>query len=856
MYMKAKYLSMAAVMLLAMNSCSDVEQLAGSTSKNSNEISFADPFVGKASTRATGDISSAEALQGTTIKVWGEKYLNDAYASGEYVFNGTDLNYDGNQKYWKYQMSNAPTWQEDYGYDFAGFVPASATANVSYNNGKFSLTNVPAVQLIDNNSTPKGGDDYLVSAVSVSRKGDARNDVALNFSHILSRLSVYAYTNSQYQVDVNSLSLYLPSSTVGISYQEASHNGPSQGNDTWTWSGFTDQANATAASELNNSYAEQKVVETEIKNIAKSEVNATALPKSYFVAPTASETNLYLALTYTISSATDSRTYTRFLPISALRQLKQGYQHNLYVNIAPNEIKFEVKDIEGWEYENAGNNNFINANGHSFGFTAKQNGGKVEGVIMAQGNAIAGSGENPITYSVNSLKKGSTSVTTSGFEISGWYNTPDCSGTPVAQADLEHIYGKYSFKVTGITSEAPENYVLKIQNSLNDVNEIEVALSKAFATMSFTIDMSKISSGTFVMPMSNTTLRTYSMYIDWGDGERSIYTKGTKLTDALLSHTYAEAKEYHVTIASDQMDETQSQMPSICFGYNDNTANHAGIALKSIDSPILNMGAYGYSSVKSQGPLYRLFADCANLESISGDAFSKQTEALSAKLTFASCVSLKSVPANLFANNAKITDISTCFGGQGSDAGCGIEEVPEGLFDSFVNVTDAYAVFYCCRNLKKVPASLFAKMTEVTDMRNLFSGCWELESAPNGLLAHNLKVTKFNYAFANCTHMKVNKDIFIGDGITKENRFASATATINLSGIFSYAGYKLPAGDGNWGTCPDLWNYAFNENGYGWTAKPMVFNQYSTSNWTNGEEMLANQWHKDTPVDLANWKKP
>ena len=120
----------------------------------------------------------------------------------------------------------------------------------------------------------------------------------------------------------------------------------------------------------------------------------------------------------------------------------------------------------------------------------------------------------------------------------------------------------------------------------------------------------------------------------------------------------------------------------------------------------------------------------------------------------------------------------------------------------------------------------------------------------------NLKVTKFNYAFSNCVVMKVNKDIFIGDGITKENRFASATATINLSGIFNYAGYDLPAGDGNWGTCPDLWNYTFNENGYGWTSKPMVFNQYSTSNWTNGDEMLANQWHKDTPVDLANWKKP
>lgn len=357
-----------------------------------HKISFADPFIGKAQSRATGDIQNAEALQGTRVKVWGEKYLGDAYASGEYVFNGTDLNYDNAQKYWKYQMNNAPTWEEDYSYDFAGFVPASVTANVVYNNGKFSLTNVPAVQLIDNNSNPKGGDDYLVSSVSVSRKGDARNDVALNFSHILSRLSIYTYTNSQYQVDVNSLSLYLPSSTVGVTYQEASHDGPSQENDTWTWSGFSNKEGATAATELDDSYAEQRVLETDVKNISKSEAQATALPKSYFVAPTPSETNLYVVLTYTISSATDSRTYTRFLPISALRQLKQGYQHNLYINIAPNEIKFEVKDIEGWEYENAGNNNFVNANGHSFGFTAKQNGGKVEGIIMAQGNTIAGSG--------------------------------------------------------------------------------------------------------------------------------------------------------------------------------------------------------------------------------------------------------------------------------------------------------------------------------------------------------------------------------------------------------------------------------------------------------------------------------
>ena len=292
---------------------------------------------------------------------------------------------------------------------------------------------------------------------------------------------------------------------MGVSYQEASHSGPSQAHDTWTWSGFTDQASASNAADLNESYAEQKVVEDKVENISKNELSATKMAKEYFLAPTPGELNFYIALTYTIRSATDSRTYTRFLPIDALRQLKQGFQHNIYINIAPNEIKFDVKDVEGWEYENAGNNNFINANGHSFGFTAKQNGGKVEGVIKAQGNAITGSGETPVTYSVNSLKKGNTSVTTSDFEISGWYNTPDCSGTPVAQADLEHIYGKYSFKIAGITSESPENYVLKIQNSLNDVNEIEVALSKAFATMSFTIDMSKISSGTFVMPMSNST---------------------------------------------------------------------------------------------------------------------------------------------------------------------------------------------------------------------------------------------------------------------------------------------------------------------------------------------------------------
>ena len=852
--MNTKQIALAALSLLSLASCSDVDQLSVTTTKN--EIAFANPFVGKSLSRATGDINSSEALQGTTIKVWGEKYVGDAYESGNFVFNGTELNYDANQKYWKYQLANAPVWEQGNNYDFAGFVPANAVAHVAYNEGKVSLTNVPMVQLIDNNSQPKGGDDYLVSALSVSKKDDARNDVALNFSHILSRLSVYAFTNSDYKVDIDHLSLYLPSNNVGVSYQEASHNGPSLAHDTWTWSGFTDQASASNAADLNESYAEQKVVEDKVENISKNELSATKMAKEYFLAPTPGELNLYIALTYTISSATDSRTYTRFLPIDALRQLKQGFQHNLYINIAPNEIKFEVKDVEGWEYENAGNNNFINANGHSFGFTAKQDGGKVVGVIKANGNAITGSSEAAITYSVNSLKKGNTSVTTSDFEISGWYNTPDCSGTPVAQADLEHIYGKYSFKIAGITSESPENYVLKIQNSLNDVNELEVALSKAFATMSFTIDMSKISSGTFVMPMSNSTLRTYSMYIDWGDGDRSTYAKGTRLTDALLSHTYAEAKEYHITIASDQTDDAQAQMPSICFGYNSSMLKTGGIALKSIDTPILNMGAYGYSSVTAQGPLYRLFAGCANLESISGDAFSKQTEALSAKLTFASCVSLKSVPANLFANNGKITDISTCFGGQGSDNGCGIEEVPEGLFDSFVNVTNAKAVFYYCRNLKKIPASLFSKMTEVTDMENLFSGCWELESAPNGLLAHNLKVTIFKSAFANCTHMKVNKDIFIGDGITKENRFASASATINLSYIFSYAGYKLSAGDGNWGTCPDLWNYTFNENGYGWTAKPMVFNQYSTSNWTNGEEMLANQWHKDTPVDLANWKKP
>ena len=493
--MRTKNILMAAPLLaslFALGACTNTDDFAESTSENKAEIAFANPFISK-TTRSTGDIKDAAALQNFKVKVWGEKYASTGdYVSGDYVFNGTELTYNAATQKWEHNITPAPKWETGKDFDFVGFAPANAAANVAYNEGKIELTGVPVLQRVTNDNGENVGDDYLLSGLTTSKSGNLREDVSLNFNHILSRLSVYTYTtldNATYKVEISKLSLYLPNSTLSASYKEYDHSGPVLGNDTWTWEGFTNaNSNAASSSELGGSYEAADFVAASSPltvNYAQTASTTTAnvfANKNYFIAPTPTgeSVNFFLVISYTITKnatdanpdGTDKKTYTKFVNIAELTQLKQGYQHNLFIGIMPTAIKFNVESVEGWKENVEGNDNFVDAEGHSFAVSNMKNDAanhQVIGVINSYGNVKVGSSNTDITYQLAKVSNEDGTFTKENLPITilGWYSDAACTGEPSIAPSITNRYAKFAWDYSKTTIKAGK-YSFTFKNNMND----------------------------------------------------------------------------------------------------------------------------------------------------------------------------------------------------------------------------------------------------------------------------------------------------------------------------------------------------------------------------------------------------
>ena len=89
------------------------------------------------------------------------------------------------------------------------------------------------------------------------------------------------------------------------------------------------------------------------------------------------------------------------------------------------------------------------------------------------------------------------------------------------------------------------------------------------------------------------------------------------------------------------------------------------------------------------------------------------------KSTFSNCTSLKSIPANLFANCPKVTDF--------------------------------IGIFVKCTSLQSLPTGLFTNCPEVIDFSYTFSGCESIQYIPDGLFSHIPSAFSFYNTFADCT---------------------------------------------------------------------------------------------------------
>ena len=94
--------------------------------------------------------------------------------------------------------------------------------------------------------------------------------------------------------------------------------------------------------------------------------------------------------------------------------------------------------------------------------------------------------------------------------------------------------------------------------------------------MTFTINLTSYTDDkTFILPFGKSD-RTgnYTLTINWGDGNEETITPETTLPTSGVSHTFAENKEYTITITSSQGDVSKVQMPAFMPGYYHNTTKY------------------------------------------------------------------------------------------------------------------------------------------------------------------------------------------------------------------------------------------------------------------------------------------
>lgn len=260
--MKTKHIYYIAALAM-FTACTNNEEFETITSNGMQKVTFADPFVGKNLTRASGDISTSgangtSALTSFKIKVWGQEVNKPddntelTAITGKPSTNQNETPFNGG-----YDISHSESgWAADkefyyprdkYTFRFAAFAPADAintsgegtdpngvVLNMTDNSLTFSgsganaygITNIPLVQEISNTNDSKAGWDLLVSNRVLSKPSTDgvtnRADINFTFQHILSKLSFYVYATESTDKTfyVKNIKAYLPKDKWTGSYKQ------------------------------------------------------------------------------------------------------------------------------------------------------------------------------------------------------------------------------------------------------------------------------------------------------------------------------------------------------------------------------------------------------------------------------------------------------------------------------------------------------------------------------------------------------------------------------------------------------------------------------------------------------------
>lgn len=128
---------------------------------------------------------------------------------------------------------------------------------------------------------------------------------------------------------------------------------------------------------------------------------------------------------------------------------------------------------------------------------------------------------------------------------------------------------------------------------------------------------------------------------------------------------------------------------------------------------------------------YGFFSYCRYLTYVNPNFLQIFNEEENLKCTFANTYKLRTVDKDMFKNFNNCISISQLF------FDSGINDVPEGLFDSFNNVIYAESTFAHCEGLSSIPDTLFYNMKSVKYIGGLFYHAVNLKTLPRYCFSDN-----------------------------------------------------------------------------------------------------------------------
>lgn len=358
-------------------------------------------------------------------------------------------------------------------------------------------------------------------------------------------------------------------------------------------------------------------------------------------------------------------------------------------------------------------------------------------------------------------------ATLHNFEFT--YTTAGGSARPAFTVSNVPLRANY---ITGIKGHFSGNTAYSFEVTCEDTwNTPDNKFPQPTDKMTFVVDLTDANYSTsFTLPFyPGLDTGDYILTVDWGDNsELMTIAPHTTLDLDLLTHAYTDRQEYTITIASSQDDATKVQMPRFRTTSNENS----NYKLKAMTSPILNTGMTSFSSC---------FQYCISLTTIPENLFEKNTGVTSFSYCFLNCTSLTAIPEKLFATNTEATNFSYCFSQCKT-----LTEIPATLFAANTKATNFKSCFVNCNQLTTIPGTLFEKNTEVTYFNECFSQCSKLTTIPEKLFTASTKATDFNKCFYQCKALTTIPGTL----------FATNTQAADFSKCFSYCNElkEIPAG--------------------------------------------------------------